>query len=290
MGLRINTNLPSLIALNHLRIADERQQKSMERVSTGLRINRASDDPAGLALSESMRAEIRALHKASENADHAGNLISTADAAITQIGDLLVKIRASAIFALNSTAGPSQLSAEQDSLESMIDSVRRISKTTRFGGIPLLDGEASFQTESVDPTELRDIRPTRVRFNPVTDVTAFSGEIASAAQQAMFVASGVTGGNITLEVRGPQGSMTLGLPDGTTASGVAAAIDSVRGFTGIYASGATILTEQYGSAEGYPEARPGRDHDRGDTRSRDRGDRDPIRAHRSPGVIHIAYQ
>ena len=56
MGLRINANLPSIIALNHLRIADERQQKSMERVSTGLRINRASDDPAGLARRRAQRA------------------------------------------------------------------------------------------------------------------------------------------------------------------------------------------------------------------------------------------
>ena len=85
MGLRINTNVSSIGALRNLQRADSMQQGSLERLSTGLRINRASDDPAGLVISEKLRAQIRGMEQAAENSQNASNLIGTAEAALDEV-------------------------------------------------------------------------------------------------------------------------------------------------------------------------------------------------------------
>src|SRR3990167_8239939 len=111
MGLRINTNLPSLIALRNLGTTDRRQQANLQRLSTGLRINESKDDPLGMALSETLRAQVRALQQAGSNTENAGNLVSVAEAALSQITDLLHGIRESLLFALNGTASTAQVAA-----------------------------------------------------------------------------------------------------------------------------------------------------------------------------------
>ena len=101
MGLRINTNVPALGALRNLHAADKNLQKSLERLSTGLRINRASDDPSGLVISEQLRAQVGSMKQALENSQNASNLIGTAEAALSEVSDLLVGIRESIVFAMN---------------------------------------------------------------------------------------------------------------------------------------------------------------------------------------------
>ena len=114
MGLRINTNISAVTALRTLKINERSQATSLERLSTGLRINRASDDPSGLVISEIIRAQLVGLKQAVENSQNASNLVSVADAALGNISDLLVGINESIIFALN-TGGtsPDQIEAEQ---------------------------------------------------------------------------------------------------------------------------------------------------------------------------------
>src|SRR3972149_6189971 len=102
MGLRINNNRASITALKNLRISDRRQAGSLERLSTGLRINRAQDDPSGLVVSERLRAQISSLKQAQQNANHASNLLLTAENAVGQIQELGIAIRESIVFALNS--------------------------------------------------------------------------------------------------------------------------------------------------------------------------------------------
>ena len=82
MGLRINTNIPSVTALRNLRLNETSQRKSLERLSTGLRINRASDDPAGLVISEQLRSQLKSMGQALENSQNASNLVATTEAAL----------------------------------------------------------------------------------------------------------------------------------------------------------------------------------------------------------------
>ena len=93
MGLRINTNVSSIRALRNLRANDRNQARSLERLSTGLRINRGSDDPSGLVISEQLRSQVAALQQATTNSQNAMNLISVADAALGEVSNLLFKSR-----------------------------------------------------------------------------------------------------------------------------------------------------------------------------------------------------
>ena len=134
MGLRVNTNASAVTALRNLRLSDAAQSKSLERLSTGLRINRASDDPSGLVISEQLRAQVKSLGQALENTQNASNLIGTAEAALAEVSKLLIDIRESALFALN-TGGTSQeqVEAEQDAVDAAIGAIDRIAASTRFG-------------------------------------------------------------------------------------------------------------------------------------------------------------
>jgi len=149
MALKINNNVSSMLALHQLNETDRRQTATFERLSTGLRINRASDDPSGLVISEQLRAQVESLKKASENAENASNLINTGEAALNEVSSLLIQMRQSAVFSLN-TGGASvdQLRAEQDSVDQAIQAIDRIASTTRFGTRNLLNGEAGFNIKS----------------------------------------------------------------------------------------------------------------------------------------------
>ena len=247
MGLRINSNISSMVALRNLNATDSRQARSFEKLATGLRIVRPQDDPTGLAVSESLRAQTRALQQVTENARSAENLINTADAALSNVSDLLNNVRRSVLAAMNDSMPPEAISSEQDFVDEAIETLGRIASTTRFGDIPLLDGRAGFEMESID-TQIRAINAEEVRFNPVTEVTNFSvGVTTSATQASLSFSAGVTGGNAMIEIQGPDGTATVNLADGTPASGVATAINSLREFTGIFSSGTDIFTEEYGS-------------------------------------------
>ncbi len=247
MGLRINSNISSLIALRNLNATDSRQARSFEKLATGLRIVRPQDDPTGLAISESLRAQTRALQQATENARSAENLMNTADAALSNVNDLLNNVRRSVLASMNDSMSPEAISSEQDFVDEAIETLGRIANTTRFGEIPLLDGRAGFDMESIDDS-IRAINAEEVRFNPVTEVTNFSvGVTTSATQASLSLTAGVTGGDAMIEIQGPDGTATVSLMDGATLTDLANAIDSVREFTGIYASGTDIFTEEYGS-------------------------------------------
>jgi flagellin len=104
MGLRINTNVAALEALRDLGVTDRAQRKSLERLSTGLRINRAADDPSGLVISEQLRAQVLSLRQAAENSQNASNLLGTGEAALNEVSSLLNQVRESIVFAMNTNS------------------------------------------------------------------------------------------------------------------------------------------------------------------------------------------
>ncbi len=143
MGLRINTNTASLNAQRNLMSTKLGLDRSLERLSSGFRINRAGDDAAGLAISENLRAQIRGLRQASRNAQDGVSLVQVAEGSLNEISSILIRLRELAVQAASDTIGPVErqfLNVEFDQLLSEID---RIADSTEFNGTQLLSGTGS---------------------------------------------------------------------------------------------------------------------------------------------------
>jgi len=142
MGLRVNTNVASLNAQRHLYNTTSRFGKSMERLSSGLRINRSGDDAAGLAISESLKSDIRALQQASRNAADGISLVQTAEGSLDEVNNILLRLRELAEQAATETLGAKERDYLDAEFQELLDEVDRISETAEFNGIKLLDGSA----------------------------------------------------------------------------------------------------------------------------------------------------
>jgi flagellin len=143
MGLRINTNTASLNAQKNLMGTKLGLDKSLERLSSGYRINRAGDDAAGLAISENLKAQIRGLKQASRNAQDGVSLVQVAEGSLNEISSILIRLRELAVQAASDTIGPVErqfLNVEYDQLISEVD---RIADGTEFNGTQLLSGTGS---------------------------------------------------------------------------------------------------------------------------------------------------
>jgi flagellin len=143
MGLRVNTNIASLKAQRTLGHTKAGLDKSLERLSSGYRINRAGDDAAGLAISENLKAQVRGLKQASRNAQDGISLVQVAEGALNEVSSIMIRLRELAVQAASDTIGPVErqfLNVEYDQLVSEID---RIADGTEFNGTPLLSGTGS---------------------------------------------------------------------------------------------------------------------------------------------------
>lgn len=141
MSLRINNNIAAINAHRNLVLTTDNLSKSMEKLSSGYRINRAADNPAGLVISEQFRAQIAGLNRAIDNSEGSVNMIQTAEGALTEINNLLVSMRELAIHAANEGFNDSaQLAADQAEIDNAIKTIDRIAANTQFGTKKLLDG------------------------------------------------------------------------------------------------------------------------------------------------------
>lgn len=265
-GLRINTNISSLNALRNLHVSDRAQARSLERLSSGLRINRGADDPSGLVISERLALQIAALKQDSENSLNAANLISTADAALGKVTDLLKEIEGSVQFAL-STGGssPDQIAAEQDSVDQAVAAIDRIANTTRYGDRALLNGASQYQLASPVTlassiagntlTALTDINFRSVSFaGTATTRDLVVSYVGSSAQRAEVYFSTVSAvGATTLRITGSRGVTDIIVASGTTSTGIVNAINAVSEQTGVIAqvssTNFSVKSENFGSSE-----------------------------------------
>jgi flagellin len=141
MALRINHNIASLNANRNLGLTTASMDKSMQKLSSGFRINVAADDPAGLVISEQFRAQIAGLNRAIQNSEGSITMIQTAEGALTEINNLLISMRELAIHAANEGFNDAdQLAADQAEIENAIKTIDRIAANTQFGTKKLLDG------------------------------------------------------------------------------------------------------------------------------------------------------
>ncbi|MEW6048438.1 MAG: flagellin [Bacillota bacterium] len=148
MGLRINSNLEALNAHRHLSAVSNRLAKSMERLSSGLRINRASDDAAGLAISEKILAQVKGLDQAVRNAQDAISLVQTAEGALQETHSILQRMRELAVQAANDTLQDSDKQAIQAEINELLKEIARIAEATEFNNQSLLQASAT-STEGI---------------------------------------------------------------------------------------------------------------------------------------------
>jgi flagellin len=146
MALVINTNVASLNAQRNLNSTQLMMSKSMERLSSGLRINRAGDDAAGLAISQNMQANIRSMNQAVRNANDGISLVQTAEGALNETSSILQRMRELATQAANGVLSTSQRSNIQVEFGNLQQEIDRISSVTDFNGTKLLDGSLSSGT------------------------------------------------------------------------------------------------------------------------------------------------
>jgi flagellin len=144
MALRVNQNVSALTAHRWMTVNDAALAKSIEHLSSGYRVNTASDDPAGLVISEKLRAQVGGLGQALSNTQHAINMIKTAEGALGEVSALLRSMRDLAVHAANTGVnGPAEVGADQAQITSALETLDRIGQNTQFGSKILLDGTAS---------------------------------------------------------------------------------------------------------------------------------------------------
>lgn len=150
MTLRINTNIAALRTARHLQDTDRKLADSLERLSSGFKINRAGDNPAGLVVSEQMRGQIVGLHQAIENSELATAMVQTTEASLTEVNNLLIRMRQLALQANNQGGSDrTTLAANQAEIDDALATINRIAQNTQFGNRKLLDGSASVTGEAL---------------------------------------------------------------------------------------------------------------------------------------------
>lgn len=140
MGLRINTNIQALAAQRALGINKTNQNNSLEKLASGSRINRAGDDAAGLAISEKLKANIRSMSQATRNANDGISLIQTAEGAMNEVSNILIRLRELSIQAASDTIGDTERAFVNKEVQHLKSEIDRIARSTEFNGTKLLDG------------------------------------------------------------------------------------------------------------------------------------------------------
>ncbi|AZB44534.1 flagellin [Bacillus sp. FJAT-42376] len=213
--MRINHNIAALNTYRQLNSANGAQGKSMEKLSSGLRINRAGDDAAGLAISEKMRGQIRGLDQASRNSQDGISLIQTAEGALNETHDILQRMRELAVQSSNDTNTSADRGELQKEVNELAKEITRISNTTEFNTMKLLDGSrdsASSVTGAADLT-------FQIGANQSQTMTLAIGKMDAAS---LLVATGAAATN------GGDATVTAGIDISTNAAAASSAITTIN--------------------------------------------------------------
>lgn len=174
MGLRINTNTASLSAQRSLGITNKNLNDNLRKLSSGERITRAGDDAAGLAISENLKAQIRGMRQASRNANDAISLIQTAEGGLSEISNIVIRLRELAVQSASDTVGDQERGFSDIEFQNLKEEIDRISRSSEFNGIKLLDGTGGFLEFQVG-----------VKNDPMLDRLRYDGSQADATTGAL---------------------------------------------------------------------------------------------------------
>jgi len=251
---RISTNVPSLIAQRVYRGNNDKLNTSLERLSTGLRINRGADDPSGLIASEALRSEKTGIESAIDNAERASNIIGTAEGGLSEISSLLNELQGLVSEAANSGGLSSdEVEANQLQVDSILSTINRLANNTSFQGQKLLDGSLDYATSGVDTAVVDNLRINGARLTDGAAQTVTVEVVTSAETAEVSYTGGTLSANVTIEVAGNGGVEQLSFLSGATVSGMATAVNAIKDATGVSAvvSGSNLVfsSTEYGSSQ-----------------------------------------
>jgi len=260
---RINTNVSALVAQHNLTRANGDLQVRLQRLSTGLQINRGADNPAGLIVSERLRSEIAGITQAIDNAERASNVIATTEGALAEISTLLTSIKGLVVQAANTGAfSEDEIQANQLQIDSAVESITRISNTASFAGLKLLNGSLDYKSSGINPTQIQDAKIFGANFGTQNYIPVNVEVLNSAETASLFVSGNTTGAagqllsSVSFEVTGNKGVEVFSFVSGTSLSAVVFAVNQVKDAIGVSASlrnasdqtsGFVLTSTQFGS-------------------------------------------
>jgi flagellin len=249
MALVITNNVASLTGQNNLQRTSTALQRSLERLSSGLKINRGADGPAALVISEKQRAQIVGLQTAIDNASKAVSLVQTAEGALDEINRLLLKARSLALDSANSGVNDADaLAANQAEIRNILATIDRIASNTQFGTKKLLDGSAGVSGSVSDVNKMTFLRGTSD-----TQAGTYTVNVTTAAERATITSAAVTdplSADETLTINGVNITLTAGM----NRAAIIARINQFTNQTGVEAvndsanNKIVLRTLQFGSA------------------------------------------
>ncbi|GMR19929.1 MAG: flagellin [Gammaproteobacteria bacterium] len=245
MAQIVNTNVASLTAQRNLNRSQSQLNVSLQRLSSGLRINSARDDAAGLAISERFTSQIRGLDQAIRNANDGISLAQVAEGSLSEVSNILQRIRELAVQSANATNSSSDRQALQGEVGQLTSELNRIAKSADFNGQKILDGTFGSAIFQVGANANQTILATTANFK--TDQYGdyrVSGAASSGAATRRIAGE-------TLTVNGALGSSALTIAANTSAQRVAEQINEVESTTGVTAFAKTELDISFGAAGAY---------------------------------------
>ncbi len=251
MALTINTNVASLNAQRHLNRSQSGLNTAMERLSSGLRINSAKDDAAGLAISDRMTSQIRGLNQAARNANDGISLAQTAEGAMQESTNILQRIRELAVQSANATNSAADRAALQAEVNQLKSEMNRIANSTTFNGLKILDGTFLSQQFQVGPNAYETIGVSISSmqaddlgryFVDANNTTPNSGTGSSTGASTDLTGVVNTIGAQELDITGDAGLGEVTVAAGATAFDIAAAVNVVSSDSGVSATARSTST------------------------------------------------
>lgn len=250
MGLTV-TNINTMQLLNIVNRTSAAQSNVLTQLSTGLKINKASDNPAGLIAMENFNAELTAVNAALDNNQRADAMLTTAESGLTELSSLLQDIeKLTLASASDSTLSSAEKAANQSQIDAALESIDRIVNTTTFNGKQLLNGSQAINVTGVDSNTADNLR-VYARGPSSTDLNV-TAKVKTAAAKAKVTVNLASNATITaateVVVAGTEGSATVSLGVGDNAAAIATKINAATASTGVTAtvSGANINLETTG--------------------------------------------
>lgn len=231
MSLKLANNVSALTAQNNLNRSSSAMNKSLERLSSGLKVNRGADGPAALVISEKQRAQIAGLQQAIDNTEKGVSVVQTAEGALTEINSLLVKIRGLALDSANSGVNDDDaLAANQAEIDNALDTINRIANNTQFGTKKLLDGSAGLSGVTTDASV------TYLTASEDTAAGSYAVNVTAAAQRAEVLGTTTQGtGTLAQDEILTVNGVNISLSAGLDRAGVQDRINEFSGQTGVVA-------------------------------------------------------
>ncbi len=252
------TNSNTLSLLNILNKTGTAQTNTMTRLSTGQKINRGQDDPAGLLALNSVEREMTSVNAAITSDQRTDAMLGIADGALTQITSLLGEVQRLASESSNSAGlTASEIASNQSQIDDAIASIDRIVRTTEFNGKKLLDGSLGINAQGADTAYFSNVRVYSRDPNAETNTVRVTVDAVAERAEAVDLATNSASEDTTIEIRGSLGTQIVEIDANESLSSIAAKINDVTGLTGVVASQTggvatghvDLYSSGYGSAE-----------------------------------------